>query len=93
VFESVSKHDLAHDVVAKMTEYVAAGIPLIYIVYPKHRSCVASTADGSFRLLRGDARLTGGDVLPGFDVPLQAILPPPEMVAEDAAEREDVETN
>jgi hypothetical protein len=41
---------------------------------PRTRSVTVYLADGSARLLRGDAVLEGDDVLPGFRLPLAGVF-------------------
>ena len=81
-FESISPHDNASEVERKVAEYVAAGVPLIWVLYPLLRTGRVVAADGSTRLLSESDAFDGGDVLPGLKVPLGSILPPPEMVEE-----------
>lgn len=59
---------------AKADEYVAAGTRLVWIFDPKSRTVRVKTPDGTMRTLTADDELDGGDVLPGFTLPLSAIF-------------------
>ena len=82
-FESVSKHDNARKLEEKLMDYVSVGIPLIWVVYPEGRIGRVFREDGSSVIVREDHVLDGGSVLPGFKVPLSAILPPEGLVEVD----------
>jgi Uma2 family endonuclease len=70
VAEVVSPNDRMSDVQDKMTDYLNAGVRLVWLVDPKTRTV---TAYQSFKdvqiLIEGDV-LEGGDVLPGFQLAL-----------------------
>ena len=87
-FESVSPGDVAAEVERKLLEYVQAGVPLIWVLYPQVRVGRVIAADGSSRLLREGDAFDGGDVLPGLRVPLTAILPPADRVTPESDEDE-----
>jgi Uma2 family endonuclease len=59
---------------AKVADYLAAGCPLVWVIDPEHRS-VAVHRNLLFPLmLNEDDVLGGGDVLPGFSVPVREIF-------------------
>jgi Uma2 family endonuclease len=64
--EVISPNDVASDLGEKLDDYHAAGIPLIWIVYPEARRVHVFRWDGPPALLGPDDELTGEDVLPGF---------------------------
>lgn len=78
VFESVSTHDKALDLERKLLQFHGAGVPLIWVVYPRVRTGRVLRPDGSMKLLREQDSFDGGDLLPGLSVPLVNILPKPE---------------
>jgi Uma2 family endonuclease len=78
-FESVSPGDSADALEQKLLEYVQAGVPLIWVVYPQTRLGRIVT-DGHSRFLNEEETFDGGDVLPGFQVKVAALLPPPDRV-------------
>jgi Uma2 family endonuclease len=79
--EVVSLNDLAREVVQKIEEYLAAGFPLIWVVYPECRLVDIYRKDGSVTRLRADAEITGEDVLPGFRCLVASFFPPQEKAS------------
>jgi Uma2 family endonuclease len=73
--EVVSPNDLSYDVVAKVVEYLDAGVPLIWVIDPEVRTVHVYRGDGSVSLLREEDELSGEDVVPGFRCPVSAIFP------------------
>jgi Uma2 family endonuclease len=58
----------------KVREYFEAGVRLVWLIDPKKRTArVYSSLDHSV-LVRADQALDGGDVLPGFVLPLKELL-------------------
>ena len=74
--EIVSPDDRAAEVARKVQGYLRAGTRAVWVVYPDTRSIVAHAPDGLARLHGPDDAIDGGDVLPGFRVPLAELLPP-----------------
>lgn len=72
--EVVSPSDRQSDVQAKVVEYLDAGTRLVVVVEPKSRTVTVYAADGTARVLREGDTLDGGDVLPGFRLPLARIF-------------------
>ncbi len=64
--EVVSPSESAADVQEKVHDYLLAGTPLMWVVYPRSQQVVAHTADGVARTLSGNDLLASDDVLPGF---------------------------
>lgn len=62
------------DVSAKVAEYLEAGTRLVWVVELRHKTVAAYRADRSARLLIEGDKLDGGDVLPGFKLPLSEIF-------------------
>jgi Uma2 family endonuclease len=76
--EVVSPHDLAEELEDKVAEYLAAGVRLVWIIYPGTRTVViqrAGTAASARMILRGDDMICGDDVLPGFSCPAREFFP------------------
>jgi Uma2 family endonuclease len=69
VVEIVSPSDRAHDVTAKVLEYLDAGVLLVWVVEPRRRIVTAYSADRSTRVLGIDEELDGDPALPGFRLP------------------------
>lgn len=66
VVEVISPNDHAADLSIKVREYLAAGVPLVWVVNPDDSSVVTYRADGTAKLLGPEGVIDGGDVLPGF---------------------------
>jgi Uma2 family endonuclease len=75
--EVVSPNDLYNEVDVKVGEYLAIGVPLVWVVNPETRTACVFRPDGSARRLRADEEIDGGDVLPGFHCRLADFFPPP----------------
>lgn len=54
----------------RIRDYLDAGVPLLWVIYPASRYAAVYRADGSARVLREDEELDGETVLPGFRLPL-----------------------
>lgn len=66
--EVVSPNDRANDIHAKVQHYLEAGTWRVWVLWPQQRSLTVYLPDEGARELGPDARLDGGDVLPGFSV-------------------------
>lgn len=73
VAEVVSPHDLAVAVNEKLEEWLAAGVKLVWIVHPEHKTVDVYSKGSSRRLREGDT-LTAEPVLPGFAVPVSDLF-------------------
>jgi Uma2 family endonuclease len=71
--EIVSPDDRADEINAKVHEYLEAGVLLVWVVYPRQRQVHVYRASGDVQILFGEAKLTGEDVVPGFEIPLSEI--------------------
>ena len=74
VVEVLSPSDRASEVVAKLAMYQEAGVPLIWLVDPEQKTITVIASGGSTRVLQSGNTLDGGDVLPGFSVPVAEIF-------------------
>lgn len=76
--EVISPKDLAYEIEEKVAEYLAAGVPLVWVVHPPtktvrvHRS--RSSPRGSVSELNESDSLDGEDVLPGFTCPVKELF-------------------
>jgi Uma2 family endonuclease len=66
VVEILSPHDLAYETDRKVEEYLAAGVPLVWVVNPETRAIIVHRGDGTLQRLREADELNGENVLPGF---------------------------
>ncbi len=73
--EVVSPNDAAEELDEKLEDYERAGIPLVWVVFPKSRTVKVYRGDGSFLRVREEDMLSGEDIIPGFRCPLREILP------------------
>ena len=73
--EVVSPSDLAEDNRTKVEEYLRAGVRLVWVVYPELAVVDMYGPAGQLRVLRRTDTLDGGDVLPGFRLPLADLFP------------------
>lgn len=82
--EVISRGNTRREMARKRDEYFAAGTRLVWIVDPAARSVeVWSAATPAQAVTLGETdRLTGGDVLPGFEVALAELFTLPEAPAE-----------
>ncbi|MCY3832341.1 MAG: Uma2 family endonuclease [Chloroflexi bacterium] len=72
--EVISPSNKAGDIEKKIQQLLSAGTSLIWIVYPDLRTVTIHTEDGATTLTVTDT-LTGGDILPGFEVRVADIFP------------------
>ena len=64
--EVVSPNDEAYEVEDKIEEYLTAGMPLIWVAYPRTKRVMVFRADGSVARLKETDALSGESLLPGF---------------------------
>lgn len=64
--EVISPNDSYVDVEEKVREYLEAGVRLVWVINPEHRTVRIHRADGTITDLGVNDELTGEDVIPGF---------------------------
>lgn len=64
--EVISPSETADEVLEKISDYLAAGTPLVWVVYPRTRKVIVHTPDGLAHTYSGDDVIEYPDVLPGF---------------------------
>jgi Uma2 family endonuclease len=73
--EVVSPNDTGDEIETKVDEYLRAGVPLLWVVYPRQEVVyVYESASQVRRLTRADT-LDGGKAVPGFALPLSELFP------------------
>jgi Uma2 family endonuclease len=72
--EVVSDGNSQPEMQQKIEAYFSAGTHLIWVVYPRSRTIYVYTAADKVTILKGDADLDGGDVLPGFALKVSSIF-------------------
>jgi Uma2 family endonuclease len=74
VVEVLSKSNTRSEIAKKLGEYFAAGVRLIWIVDPRKRTVRVYTAVDLSVLIKEEESLDGGDILPGFVLPLNKLF-------------------
>ncbi len=74
VVEVVSPNDRYIEVAEKVERYRRAGVPLIWVIQPSPRAVIVYAAGSEPRTIGEDGDLDGGDVLPGFRLPVGDIF-------------------
>lgn len=72
--EVVSPNELAEDTEARVADYLAAGVRLLWIIYPSTRSIWMLHRDGTAARLTEAQELSGEDVVPGFTCPIRTLF-------------------
>jgi Uma2 family endonuclease len=72
--EVLSPDDRPRDVAAKVRTYLTHGVSLVWVIDPSSRTITVHGASAPLTLTR-DHVLDGGDVLPGFEVPVGGLFP------------------
>ncbi len=74
--EVISPNDLFYEVDAKVSEYLTAGIPVVWVVNPDARTVQVYHADHSFERLQETDELTLPELLPEFRCRVAALFAP-----------------
>lgn len=72
--EVLSPSNTASEMNRKTTEYFSLGTKLVWIIDPATRTAKAYRSATDFTDIPADGELDGGDVLPGFTLPLAPLL-------------------
>jgi Uma2 family endonuclease len=72
--EVLSEANTAREMARKVREYFASGSRLVWLVDPRTRTVAVYTSDTNPRMLTERQTLTGGEVLPGFRLPLRKLF-------------------
>jgi Uma2 family endonuclease len=75
VAEIVSPDDSRGEVLSKVGSWLAAGTRVVWVIYPERPEAQVFRADGTLSIVHADGAVEGEGVLPGFSVPLAALLP------------------
>jgi Uma2 family endonuclease len=71
----ISHHDEFGEITEKMEEYLAAGVPLVWVIDPENEIAYVHRKDGSVTKFKRDDELSGEDVLNGFRCKLADLFP------------------
>ena len=74
VVEVISPNDMAEDLIAKIEDFLRAGVPLVWVLSPRSRVVYVYRKDGLLSLLRTGDTLDGEDILPGFQVEVDRLF-------------------
>jgi Uma2 family endonuclease len=72
--EVVSPSDHFSRIQTKLRQYLARGVPLVWVVDPEDRSVSVYRSSKQMSILTENDTLTGEDVLPGFRCPVAALF-------------------
>jgi Uma2 family endonuclease len=72
--EVVSPTNSANDVQEKVHEYLEAGVTRVWVVYPEQAEVYIYASPTQIQVLKLGQDLEGGDLLPGFRLPLAALF-------------------
>jgi Uma2 family endonuclease len=72
--EILSKSNTAAEMDRKLRDYFRAGVRLVWYIEPRDRTARAYTAVDQWTDIGPEGSLLGGDVLPGFDLPLATLF-------------------
>ena len=64
--EVVSPTETAEEIRAKVRDFLRAGTPMVWVIYPRSREVVVHLPDGTARTYHEQAELTAPAILPGF---------------------------
>ena len=74
VLEVVSPRDRPKDVLGKVAEWLAAGVHVVWVLWPRRRKLVVHHETGDMQTFGPDDTLTCEDLLPGFALPLAPLF-------------------
>lgn len=77
--EVVSPSNTINEMDDKVAACLEAGTSLVWVVRPRRRQVTVHTPDGLIRILGEEDVLDGGDVLPGFSLPVVDVFRDPEL--------------
>jgi Uma2 family endonuclease len=72
--EIVSPTNGAEDVVEKNIEYFNAGVRLVWVIFPEMQQAYVYTSPTAIRVVDRTGELDGGEVVPGFRLPLAELF-------------------
>lgn len=72
--EVISPNDDADEVDQKVREYLKYGTGMVWLFFPKTRTAAVYTP-ATYTPIERDGEIDGGDVLPGFKLPLSDMFP------------------
>ena len=64
--EVLSPEDKASEIQKKVEEYLAAGVPLVWVVDPANQKVTVYRSLHDIKILSSEQELDGGEIIPGF---------------------------
>ena len=80
--EVVSPTNTADEIAEKLEEYFQVGVQRVWVVYPRQSKVYVYTSPAEVRVLVLGNELDGGDLLPGFRLPLTSLFEQPGQPAQ-----------
>jgi Uma2 family endonuclease len=74
--EVISPNDVFKDVLAKLREYFHYGVQLVWVIAPEEQQVYVYDSPTHVRILVLGDEVTGGEVVPGFRLPLERLFAP-----------------
>jgi Uma2 family endonuclease len=74
--EIISPSDKAEELLTRIREYFEAGARQVWAIYPRERLAYLYDSPVKLRVIADKDDLTGGDVIPGFQLTLAQLFPP-----------------
>jgi Uma2 family endonuclease len=75
--EIISPTNGANEILGKVEDYFACGVQRVWVIYPLYSKVFDFASATSVRILTRADRLSGGDVLPGFELTLSELFEEP----------------
>ncbi len=75
--EVLSKGNTRREMERKLREYFEAGVNLVWYIEPRTQTATAYTSPDHFTEIGVDGELDGGEILPGFRLPLKKLFDDP----------------
>lgn len=75
--EVLSEGNTKQEMDRKLSDYFDAGVRLVWLVEPRKKTVEVFSAKDASIVLDENATLTGGEVLPGFSLPLKSLFAKP----------------
>jgi Uma2 family endonuclease len=72
--EIISPGERVGDIQRKLDDYLFYGVQQVWQIYPQQRKVVVHYADGTALTYRPGGILAGGDLLPGFSLPVEKLF-------------------
>lgn len=74
--EVISPNDVFKDVLAKLREYFRHGVQVVWVIAPEEQQVYVYDSSTHVHILTIQDELTGGEVVPGFRMPLVYLFQP-----------------